>query len=83
MIMNSLAFTTEVVNAVPCYDTHEHIAGFDWGYAADDAPIGYTHPRLKSLPHLLMNDMLRYAVGATKIDNGPLAPELWQVEDAP
>jgi len=81
--MNNLPYFTELVNEIEMFDAHEHVAGFDWGFCPDDAPIGPTHPRLKSLPHVLMNDMLLYLTGATGLDSSKLSTDQWQVEQAP
>ena len=31
---------SELVNEIEIFDTHEHVAGFDWGFTDDDEPIG-------------------------------------------
>ena len=54
-----------LVNSIDIFDTHEHVAGFDWGFAPADAPVGPSHLHLKSLPHVLMNDMLLYLIPST------------------
>jgi len=80
--MSSYPEIQSMVDEIEIWDTHEHVAGFDWGFVAEDAPIGPTHPR-KSLPHVLMNDMLLYITTATGREAPNLATSNWQIEDAP
>jgi predicted TIM-barrel fold metal-dependent hydrolase len=80
--MSSFEELSHLVNEIEIFDVHEHMAGFDWGFADETAPIGPTHPH-KSLPHVLMNDMLLYICTSTGLDVPDLAPGSWQLEDAP
>lgn len=79
--MSSYQDILNMVNEIEIWDTHEHVAGFDWGFATPDAPIGPTHPR-KSLPHVLMNDMILYILGAARYNGPSLAGSDWQIEQA-
>src|ERR1051325_1308075 len=80
--MSSLPAISEFVNGLDVFDTHEHIAGFDWGFTDEKSPVGPTHP-LKTLPRERMNDMLLCATGAA-LNKGPsLAPQDWKHEDEP
>lgn len=79
--MTFLPEIREFIQGMTIYDTHEHVAGFDWGYKPDDLPSAKRHPR-KSLPHVLMNDMLLYITGSTGYAGPSLAPTSWKVEDA-
>jgi len=73
---------TELVNAIQIFDTHEHVAGFDWGFTSADAPIGPAHPHLKTLPHVLMNDFPLYIISSTGLESTHLSPDKWEVEQA-
>ena len=79
--MSSLSEFQELVNNIVIYDTHEHVAGFDWGFSAADSADAKPYPR-KSLPHVLMNDMLLYITGSTGYRGPSLSPTDWEVEDA-
>jgi len=79
--MSSLNEFTELVNEIEIFDVHEHMAGFDWGFDEDTAPQGPTHPH-KSLPHVLMNDMLFYLTSATGLKLPDLSPSSWELKDA-
>lgn len=80
--MSSFSDISALVNGIEIFDTHEHVAGFDWGFATTDASMSPTHPR-KSLPHILMNDLLRCIIPSTGMEAAHLAPDLWKIEDAP
>jgi hypothetical protein len=79
--MSSLPEISEMVNAIEVFDTHEHLAGFDWGFTTESQPFGPTHPH-KSLPHVLMNDMLLYITSAALYRGPSIAPQSWKIEDA-
>ena len=79
--MSSLQEIQEFVNQIEIFDTHEHLAGFDWGFTTMDAPQGFAHPH-KSLPHVLMNDMLLYFMAATGHPVRDLAVWKWKLEDS-
>jgi predicted TIM-barrel fold metal-dependent hydrolase len=78
---SSLSEMQRIVNEIEIFDTHEHCAGFDWGFGGLASPVGQVHPR-KSLPHVLMNDMLLYITGAARVYDPKLAPQEWPIEDA-
>jgi hypothetical protein len=80
--MTSLATITEFIDQLDLFDTHEHLAGFDWGFGtAKGGALGPTHPH-KTLPHALMNDMLLYITGAARYQGPSIAPQSWKHEDA-
>jgi hypothetical protein len=79
--MSSLPEITEFIRSLDLFDTHEHIAGFDWGFTDEKSPVGPTHPH-KTLPHVLMNDMLLYIGGAARYRGPSLAPQDWPFEKA-
>lgn len=79
--MTSLPSLTEFISNLALFDTHEHLAGFDWGFTTEQEPIGPTHPH-KTLPHALMNDMLLYITGAALYKGPGIAPQDWPHEKA-
>jgi hypothetical protein len=80
--MSTFGEISALVNSIEIFDTHEHLAGFDWGFSSPEAPIGPTHPRQKSLPHVLMNDMLLYLIPSTGLPSAHLSPDQWPIERA-
>lgn len=80
--MAASGFIRELIDRQAIFDTHEHAAGFDWGFTGAEAAQGSAHPH-KPLPHVLMNDMLCYQAGAAGCDSAALAPERWPLSEAP
>ena len=75
--MTSLPAITEFIDSLELWDTHEHLAGFDWGFTSEKEPVGPTHPH-KTLPHAVMNDMVLYICSAAMYQGPNLAPQAWK-----
>ena len=62
-----------MVDEIPMFDTHEHVAGFDWGIPAEDKGG-------RSLPQVLFNDYLLYLAGAARHEGPGLGASQFPVE---
>src|SRR5688500_18213330 len=80
--MSAFTEISELVNSIEIFDTHEHVAGFDWGFTPADAAVGPAHPHLTSLLHVLMNDMLLYIIPSTGLPSAHLSSDQWPIEKA-
>lgn len=64
-----------MVDEIPMFDTHEHVAGFDWGIPPDDKGG-------RSLPQIIFNDYLAYLAGAARHTGPPIGPAQFPIEKA-